>query len=100
MAAGAQWIGTGCLSGWLYDAGGYPGLVQDAGAPYVPGDLFALYDGQAMLDILDDYEEVGPRFPMPQEYVRTIASITTNDGEVPAWVYLYNWPVDGLPKWT
>lgn len=100
LAAGAQWTGTGRLSGWLYDAGGYPGLVQDARAPAVTGDLFAMHDPTAMLDILDDYEEAGPHFPTPQEYARAILSITTDQGDVPAWAYLYNWPVDGMSKWT
>jgi len=51
-------IGTGVLAGRLYDFGTYPGLVPDAAAGPVTGDLYDIPD--ALLPVLDEIEEVYP----------------------------------------
>ncbi|WP_427309923.1 gamma-glutamylcyclotransferase family protein [Cupriavidus sp. H39] len=51
-------LGTGTVSGRLYDFGTYPGLVLDAGSGPVLGDIYDIAD--ALLPVLDEIEEVYP----------------------------------------
>ena len=49
------------------------------------------------------YEACGEGFAEPTEYVRRMLPVIRDD-EAPteaateAWTYIYNWPVDGLPR--
>jgi gamma-glutamylcyclotransferase (GGCT)/AIG2-like uncharacterized protein YtfP len=100
LAKCATWVSAGTINGRLYRAGEYPGLVLDPGGSLVAGDLFRLHDPAAMLAQIDTYEEAGPDFPAPQEYIRNALPIVTPTGTVTAWVYCYNWPVVRLPIWS
>lgn len=51
-------LGTGGIAGRLYDFGTYPGLVLDASAGPVAGDIYDIPD--ALLPVLDEIEEVYP----------------------------------------
>ncbi|MBV8158810.1 MAG: gamma-glutamylcyclotransferase [Dyella sp.] len=51
-------VGTGTIAGRLYDFGTYPGLVLDASAGPVAGDIYDIPD--ALLPVLDEIEEVYP----------------------------------------
>lgn len=51
-------LGTGSVSGRLHDFGTYPGLVLDAAAGSVIGDIYDIPD--ALLPVLDEIEEVYP----------------------------------------
>jgi len=51
-------VGTGTIAGRLYDFGTYPGLVLDALAGPVAGDIYDISD--ALLPVLDEIEEVYP----------------------------------------
>lgn len=51
-------LGTGTIAGRLYDFGTYPGLVLDAAAGAVAGDIYEIPD--ALLPVLDEIEEVYP----------------------------------------
>lgn len=51
-------VGTGTIGGRLYDFGTYPGLVLDAAAGTVVGDIYDIPD--ALLPVLDEIEEVYP----------------------------------------
>lgn len=51
-------VGTGAVAGRLYDFGTYPGLVPDAAAGPVIGDIYDIPD--ALLPVLDEIEEVYP----------------------------------------
>ncbi len=51
-------VGTGTIAGRLYDFGTYPGLVLDAAAGPVVGDVYDIPD--ALLPVLDEIEEVYP----------------------------------------
>ncbi len=50
--------GIGTIPGRLYDFGTYPGLVLDATAGPVVGDIYEIPD--ALLPVLDEIEEVYP----------------------------------------
>jgi len=51
-------VGTGTIAGRLYDFGTYPGLVLDAAAGPVAGDIYDIPD--VLLPVLDEIEEVYP----------------------------------------
>lgn len=93
LHAGSRWIGSAEARGTLYRLDGYPGFLPDAGGGAVHGDLFALDDPEALLPLLDDYEECAPHHPEPHEYRRVILSVEADGGPVNAWTYVYAWPV-------
>jgi gamma-glutamylcyclotransferase (GGCT)/AIG2-like uncharacterized protein YtfP len=51
-------IGTATVRGRLYDFGAYPGLVLDASAGSVRGDVYEV--DEALVPIIDEIEEVYP----------------------------------------
>ena len=51
-------VGIGTIAGRLYDFGTYPGLVLDAAAGPVVGDIYDIPD--ALLPVLDEIGEVYP----------------------------------------
>jgi gamma-glutamylcyclotransferase (GGCT)/AIG2-like uncharacterized protein YtfP len=51
-------VGTAAVRGRLYDFGAYPGLVLDAAAGPVRGDVYEIDD--ALVPVLDEIEEVYP----------------------------------------
>lgn len=95
LARRAELVGQAWFRGRLYRIAHYPGLVasEDPGDRVV-GEVYALNDPQTALAELDRYEECGPGFPAPAEYVRCQAEVTLAQGRTcTAWVYLYNRPV-------
>lgn len=56
-----RWLGRATVNGTLYDLGAYPGLVPDATATEVCGDVFEI--DEALLPVLDKIEEVFPDRP-------------------------------------
>lgn len=53
-----RFIGVATVRGRLYDFGNYPGLVLDASAGTVRGDVYQIED--ALVPVLDEIEEVYP----------------------------------------
>lgn len=90
-------LGDARVRGLLYRVAAYPGLVLDATAGWVLGELYRLRD----LDVLarlDAYEGAGPHDSEPREYRRIRTVVRCPDGQdVEAWVYEYAWPTAGLP---
>ncbi|MDX3910764.1 MAG: gamma-glutamylcyclotransferase [Sphingobium sp.] len=93
----AQWCGTGRVRGVLYEIESYPGFVPDPCGSWIQGDVFRLgpEKRESVLAALDDYEQCSPRFPQPWEYRREMLDINGPDGCLPAWTYVYAWPVEG-----
>ncbi len=93
----AAYLGPAHYQGRLYMISYYPGLVpSDDPADHVHGDLYRVPDDAALMAALDEYENCGPGYPDPAEYVRTTQTITlTRDSSRhDALVYLYNWPLN------
>lgn len=90
-------IGHGSCQGRLYRVGSYPGAVASTDPEErVYGEVYALRS-DAVLSRLDRYEECGPGFAEPTEYVRRYRNVTLQDGGTcGAWVYEYNLPTVGL----
>jgi gamma-glutamylcyclotransferase (GGCT)/AIG2-like uncharacterized protein YtfP len=56
--AGPVLIGSGHINGRLYGFGAYPGVVPDANAAPVHGDVYRIED--TLVPVLDEIEEVVP----------------------------------------
>jgi gamma-glutamylcyclotransferase (GGCT)/AIG2-like uncharacterized protein YtfP len=100
-------IAHGFFVGKLFELGGYPGAVYGLGMPGtypVYGAVLELKDPEpepgALFRELDLYEEIGPQFPQPHEYIRTMIPIYTDtpDRILDCWVYLYNRDTHGLKE--
>lgn len=98
LARYADFIAEGTYQGRLYKIDYYPGVVpSDDPHDRVKGEVYSLRDPATVLPQLDRYEECGPGFTEPTEYVRRCEDIALSNGKVcRAWVYIYNRQTDGL----
>ena len=94
-----KFIKTGRFKGRLYDVGEYPAALADQSARlFVHGSIYLMDEPDKTLTHIDQYEGIAPNEPAPHEYVRVLLPVETDTDAVTCWVYLYNWPVGGLPK--
>ena len=95
----ATCVGSGTYQGRLYRIECYPGVVpSDDPDDRVYGDVYCLSEPDRILAELDRYEECGPDFPEPAEYIRIRQQITLLGGDtISAWVYVYHRPALNLP---
>ena len=85
---GAEFAGMATVRGRLYPISWYPGLVLDAAAGPVTGELFRV--GSAQLAALDAFEG--------EEYRRVKAEAFTEDGRShDAWLWEWILSVEGRP---
>jgi len=116
LSANADFLGEAHCRGRLYLARHYPGLVlSDSADDIAYGELYRLRARDELLREFDMYEACGEGFVQPTEYFRTMlkvaltgggaigtssaaSSATSTDSWIEAWTYVYNWPVDGLPR--
>jgi gamma-glutamylcyclotransferase (GGCT)/AIG2-like uncharacterized protein YtfP len=93
----ALFYSTAKFKGRLFDIGEYPGgIIGDAGYN-IAGSVFKLKSADA-LSRLDDYEGFGEDQDQPNLFVREWLPVTTGEGAIDCWVYLYNLPVEGLKE--
>jgi gamma-glutamylcyclotransferase (GGCT)/AIG2-like uncharacterized protein YtfP len=94
-------IGRAFVQGKLYDAIEYPAGVPTAENHLITGELYEIENaaefGQAM-QVLDEYEGSYDAPGEPALFRRELVNVQYNDGEVKAWIYWYNRPVEGK-KW-
>lgn len=87
-------LGIGTVAGRLYDFGTYPGLVLDAAAEPVVGDIYDIPD--ALLPVLDEIEEVYPG--QATLFVRAEHQVTMGGESVSCLLYpVEEGAVGGLP---
>ncbi len=117
LSANADFLGPARCRGRLHLIKHYPGLVlSDEAADIVHGELYRLRAPDELLREFDVYEACGEGFAQPTEYLRTTLKValtaveagasstaatstdTSTDSWIDAWTYVYNWPVDGLPR--
>jgi len=100
VARHGNYMGEASIKGTLYSLGAYPGLVL-GGESLVHGELYALSDPKAALPLLDTYEGCAPDSPQPHAYIRRLAKVRLESGEVVE-THLYEWikAVDGLPHFA
>jgi gamma-glutamylcyclotransferase (GGCT)/AIG2-like uncharacterized protein YtfP len=100
LSRSVDFIGEARCRGRLYLVKHYPGLVlSDDPEDSVFGEVYRLRARDELLREFDMYEACGDGFPPPTEYIRQMLSVTLLDGSASeAWSYIYNWPVDSLPR--
>lgn len=100
LSRSADFLGPARCRGRLYLVRHYPGLVRsDDPAEIVFGELYRLRVRDELLREFDMYEACGEGFAQPTEYLREMFEVTLDDGSASeAWTYVYNWPVEGLPR--
>jgi len=100
LARHAEFIGEAAYRGKLFKIDYYPGVVPSNDPnDIVRGEVYRLHQADVVLPLLDRYEEVGPEFPEPNEYIRQQQSVVLNDGSaVAAWIYIYYRSTQGLER--
>src|SRR3954470_9078223 len=104
LSANADFVGEARCRGRLYLVKHYPGLVlSDDAADVVHGEVYRLRAPDELLREFDMYEACGDGFAPPTEYLRRMLQVALADGAgseawTPPWTYIYNWPVDHLPR--
>jgi gamma-glutamylcyclotransferase (GGCT)/AIG2-like uncharacterized protein YtfP len=84
-------VGEGWIQGKLITLEGYPGLIETSDSRHnVNGVILKLRDPSDNLKVIDNYEEIGPNYPVPQEYIRVKRKVHTSGGIKICWVYIYN----------
>ena len=102
LAKHAKLVSKASFSGKLFKIDYYPGAVPSEGtADKVFGEVYEIIEPESVLPLLDKYEECGPGFEAPTEYVRERRSVTLTDRRtLTSWIYIYNRPTEGLQQIT
>jgi gamma-glutamylcyclotransferase (GGCT)/AIG2-like uncharacterized protein YtfP len=86
-------VGAGTVRGRLYDLGAYPGVVLDAAAAQVRGEVFAVPDGETLAR-MDAYEGYYAGDPAASLFLRVRGAVALDGGaSEDCWVYVYNGPL-------
>ena len=91
---GARSLGSGTITGLLYDLGPYPAVVHGAGKVW--GEVFEV--DATVLAALDKIEAFYPDAPADKsEYIREEVVVQMDDAEVTlsAWFYRFNQSIAG-----
>ncbi|HEY8095251.1 MAG TPA: gamma-glutamylcyclotransferase family protein [Methylobacter sp.] len=98
LAQYAEFADDASYQGKLYKVDYYPGAVpSDNPNDVVQGEVYLFHQADVALPLLDQYEEFGPEFPEPNEYIRLKQTVALKNGRtVLAWVYLYNHSPENL----
>lgn len=93
-------MGKASYQGKLFQVNDYPGAIPSTNpVDKVYGEVYLLKDPDRILDKLDQYEETGPAFPQPAEYVREKVVVILESGKsIESWIFIYNWSVEGLER--
>ena len=96
-----EWIGEAAIEGILYDIGNYPGAIPATNNEkgIIKGEIIKIRHPEKILKILDNYEGFDPEQSDKSEYCRKqIIAQLANGEEVKAWVYFYNFSVNGKTR--
>jgi len=98
LARNAHFIGDAKFRGKLYFADEYPAAIpSDKRSDAVKGEVYELRNPAAVLQVLDKYEGCGHDDSAPHEFARRKVTVTLNAGDrIPAWIYIYEYPTEGL----
>ena len=89
-------VSEGSFPGLLYEIGTYPGAVYIPGSKQkVHGLILQISNPTDIFKRLDTYEETGPEFEQPNEFIRKLIPVQgINAKKYHCWVYLYNHSID------
>lgn len=100
IADHAVFVDVATYNGILYRIDHYPGAVPSTDpVRKVHGEVYSIDDPGVVFPVLDAYEECGPNFPRPNEFIRQKQSVILSDGRVlQTWIYIYNHSTETLPE--
>jgi len=90
LRSNSKFIGNGFIYGKLYDLGKYPAAVDLDTDSKVFGEIYQLINFDETIKILDDYEEIGEEFSLPNEYIRKEVNVFINNKKLSCYCYIYN----------
>ena len=96
-----EWVGPSEIRGKLYDIGKYPAAlpVEKNEKSVIKGEVIKINDPVKVMKLLDKYEGYDPKKLKSSEYYREKEKLVLKDGKkVEAWVYWYNYPVEGKKR--
>ncbi len=98
LAKHADFVSNASYQGKLYKIDNYPGVIPSPNpTDIVKGEVYQLHDPNLILPQLDQYEECGPGFAEPTEYMRELWEVRLENGQlIQAWLYRYNYPTVAL----
>ena len=91
-------VSDGKVKGELYDMGDYPAAIPTQAENWINGELYIARNKNEFgyaIGQLDDYEGVLVESHERQLYRRELASVSTNNQEVVAWIYWFNGDTSG-----
>ena len=106
ISKNAKNLGPAVFQGRLFDFGAYPGVIDSSDSrDAVYGEVYHITSNvELVFARLDAYEECGPEFPQPTEYLRVKRPVRLLDAQDPkpdghenfrdAYLYLYNASTD------
>ena len=103
ISRNVEWLGGAVIRGKLFDIGKYPGAVplNEGENGDIKGELIRINDEETVMKILDEYEGFDRRNANSSEYIRKKESVVLENREtLLAWVYWYNWSVEGKARIT
>jgi gamma-glutamylcyclotransferase (GGCT)/AIG2-like uncharacterized protein YtfP len=91
--AGAEFLTSGTIRGWMYRIDWYPGLVLDSAGAEIHGEVYAV--GPELLSVLDMFEGVSVGEVEGSEYRRVETTVMQQDSQtLSAWVWEWRGPVN------
>lgn len=91
--AGAEFLTSGTIRGWMYRIDWYPGLVLDSAGAEIHGEVYAV--GPELLSVLDVFEGVSVGEVEGSEYRRVETTVMQQDSQtLSAWVWEWRGPVN------
>ena len=94
-------IGLSEIKGKMYDVGKYPAAlpVKKNEKSVIKGEVIKINDPGKVLKVLDRYEGYNPKNLESSEYYRDKQKLVLPNGKkIEAWVYWYNFPVEGKKR--
>ncbi len=86
----AHFLGETFIQGRLYNLETYPvARYNKDDTEKIIGELYHIQN-QEIIPLLDEYEEFGPQFPQPNEYIRIEITVTLKGKVYNTWFYQYN----------
>ena len=101
ISSDIEWLGTSEIRGKLYDIGDYPAALPAAKneKSVIKGEVIKINDPEKVMRVIDRYEGYNPKKLARSEYYREKEKMVLEDGKkIEAWVYWYNFPVEGKKR--
>jgi len=96
-----EWLGLSEIRGKMYDIGDYPAALplQRHEKSVIRGEVIKIKHPAKVMKLLDRYEGYDPKKLERSEYYRDKQKLVLENGQkIEAWVYWYNFPVDGKKR--